>query len=54
MVGRTGADIRPVLMFVKAGSYEVRLDMAKAGQRADAENYLSRRLRFRIREAAGV
>lgn len=54
VVGRTGADIRPVLMFVKAGSYGIRLDMEKVGQRADAENYLARRLRFRIREAAGV
>lgn len=54
LVGRTGADVRPVLMFVRAGDYTVRLDLDKIGQRADVENYLGRRLRYRIRQAAGV
>ncbi len=54
VVGNSGADIRPVLMFVRAGNYQERLDMEKVGQRADVENYLSRRLRYRMRQAAGV
>ena len=54
VVGSSGADIRPVLMFVRAGNYQERLDMEKVGQRADVENYLGRRLRYRIRQAAGV
>lgn len=54
VVGNSGADIRPVLMFVRAGDYEERLDMEKVGQRADVENYLGRRIRYRIRQAAGV
>ncbi|WP_054075957.1 hypothetical protein [Comamonas testosteroni] len=54
VVGNSGADIRPVLMFVRAGNYQERLDMEKVGQRADVENYLGRRLRYRIRQAAGV
>lgn len=48
------ADVRPVLMFVKQGTYQPRLDMDKVAQRADAEAYLARRIRFRLREAAGV
>lgn len=54
VVGNSGADIRPVLMFVRSGNYQERLDMEKVGQRADVENYLSRRLRYRMRQAAGV
>ena len=52
--GTGGADVRPVLMFVKQGTYQPRLDMNKVAQRADAEAYLARRIRFRLREAAGV
>lgn len=52
--GTGGADVRPVLMFVKAGRYKPRFDMDKVAKRADAEAYLERRIRYRIREAAGV
>lgn len=52
--GTGGADVRPVLMFVKAGTYQPRLDMDKVAQRADAEAYLARRIRYRLREVAGV
>lgn len=52
--GTGGADVRPVIVFVKQGSYQPRLDMDKVAQRADAEDYLAKRIRFRIREAAGV
>lgn len=52
--GTGGADVRPVIMFVKQGTYQPRLDMDKVAKRADAESYLGKRVRFRIREAAGV
>jgi len=52
--GTGGVDLRPVLLFVKTGTYQPRLDMNKVAQRADAEAYLARRIRFRLREAAGV
>lgn len=52
--GTGGVNVRPVLMFVKTGSYSVRLDTERIASRADVHNYLERRIRFRIREAAGV
>ena len=53
-MGTHGADVRPVLMFVRTPSYQPRIAMDRVAQLADVENYLPRRLRFRIREAAGV
>ncbi|MEG1130283.1 MAG: hypothetical protein RSE32_17025 [Comamonas sp.] len=53
--GTGGALVRPVLMFVKPGrGYQPRFDMDKVAKRADAEAYLGRRIRYRLREAAGV
>lgn len=52
--GTGGADVRPVLLFVKPGQYQARLDMDKVAQRADTEAYLGRRIRYRLREVAGV
>lgn len=52
--GTGGADVRPVLMFVKRAHYSVRLQGEAIAKRADAQNYLEKRLRFRVREAAGV
>lgn len=49
--GTHGVDVRPVLMFVKAGTYRPRLSMERIAKAADAENYLARRLRYRIRQA---
>ena len=46
--------LKPVLMFVRAGSYQPRLSMDDVNKAADTQNYLDRRVRFRIREAAGV
>ena len=46
--------LKPVLMFVPSGSYQPRLSMDDVNQAADTQNYLDRRVRFRIREAAGV
>lgn len=54
VVGTTGADVRPVLMFVRTPRYTPRLSMERVAQKADTANYLARRLRFRIRQAAGV
>lgn len=51
---RVGDSVQPVLLFTKAGDYTPRFDMNKVAQRADAEAYLARRIRFRLREAAGV
>lgn len=53
--GTGGADVRPVLMFVRPGrGYQPRFDMDKVAKRANAEAYLERRIRYRLREAAGV
>lgn len=52
--GPGGKQVAPVLMFVRQGTYRPRLDMDKVAKRADAENYLAKRVRFRIREVAGV
>jgi hypothetical protein len=52
--GTGGVDVRPVLLFVRRGSYRVMLDMGKVAKRADAEDYLARRIRYRLREVAGV
>ncbi|RDI10582.1 hypothetical protein [Comamonas sp. AG1104] len=53
--GTGGADVRPVLMFVRPGrGYLPRFDMDKVAKRADATAYLERRIRYRLREAAGV
>lgn len=54
VVGATGADVRPVLMFVRTPSYTPRLSMERISKKADVDNYLAKRLRFRIRQAAGV
>ncbi|MGQ3055166.1 MAG: hypothetical protein ACT6S0_25540 [Roseateles sp.] len=51
--GTHGTDVRPVLMFVRAGSYRSRLSMEAIADKAGADEYLQRRLRFRIRQAAG-
>lgn len=52
--GTGGSDVRPVLIFTSQGNYATKLDMDKVAKRADADAYLARRIRFRIREAAGV
>ncbi len=52
--GTHGADLRPVLLFVRPGDYVPRLSMQDVADRANVEDYLPRRVRFRIRQAAGV
>lgn len=51
---RTGKEIKPVVIFTKPGNYTPRLSMERIAEQSGAEDYLARRLRFRIREAAGV
>ena len=46
--------LRPVLIFVRTPRYKRRISMDKITRQADLQNYLDKRLRFRIREAAGV
>lgn len=52
--GLHDVEIKPVLMFTRKGSYKPRLDMDAVIQQADLQTYLDRRVRFRIREAAGM
>ena len=47
-------DVKPVLMFVRAARYTPRLSMERVAKAADLQDYLDKRLRFRIREAAGL
>jgi hypothetical protein len=51
--GTHGVDLRPVLMFVRAGAYRSRLSMQAIADKAGIDEYLQRRLRFRIRQVAG-
>lgn len=52
--GTGGVDVRPVLMFVRTPSYKPLLSMERIARAADLRDYLDKRVRFRIREAAGV
>lgn len=52
--GTGGVDVRPVLMFVRTPSYRPRISMDAIARQADLQTYLDKRVRFRIREAAGL
>lgn len=52
--GIHGAEIKPVLMFVRLGSYGPLISMDRIAQQVDVDAYLARRLRFRLREAVGL
>lgn len=52
--GPGGVDVRPVLMFIKAPNYKPRLNMRSIIERSGSQEYLDRRVRFRIRQAAGM
>ena len=52
--GTHGVDVRPVVMFVRAGTYRPRIDMDRVARDAGVQEYLDKRVRFRVREAAGV
>ena len=50
--GTHGADVRPVLMFVRAATYRPRISMDSIARDSGAQDYLDKRVRFRIRELA--
>lgn len=52
--GTHDVEVKPVLMFVRAASYAPRLSMERIAENADLQEYLDKRVRFHIREAAGV
>ena len=52
--GTHDVDVQPVLMFVRTPSYRPRISMDRIAADAGLQDYLDRRVRFRIREAAGV
>lgn len=52
--GTHDVDVKPVVMFVRAGRYTPRLSMERIADKVDVQGYMDKRLRFRIREAAGV
>lgn len=51
--GTHGVEVKPVLMFVRRASYEKRINLDRVVEQADLQGYLDRRVRFRIRKAAG-
>ena len=50
--GTHGADVRPVLMFVRAATYRPRISMDSIARDSGAQDYLDKRIRFRIRNLA--
>ena len=50
--GIHGSNVRPVMMFTKPGNYRPRFSMERIAKVADVDNYLSKRMRYRIRQAA--
>lgn len=52
--GLHDVEIKPVLMFTRNGSYKPRLDTDAVIRQADLQTYLDRRVRYRLRQAAGV
>ena len=49
-----GVDLRPVVMFVRTPSYKPSIDMQDIADKADAQAYLDKRVRFRVYQAAGL
>lgn len=52
--GEGGKTIQPVLLFVRGATYTSRLNMDRISKTVDVQDTLDKKLRFRIREAAGV
>lgn len=52
--GTGGVDVRPVVMFTRPGTYRPRISMARIARALESGDYLARRMRFRIRQAAGM
>lgn len=49
--GIHGSDVKPVLMFIKSANYQPIFSMERVAQVADAHEYMSKRMRYRIRQA---
>jgi hypothetical protein len=52
--GLHDTEVLPVLMFVRLPSYGPRISMQRIAEQAEPQAYLERRLRFRLKEVAGV
>ncbi|MGP1683461.1 MAG: hypothetical protein ACTS8S_14160 [Giesbergeria sp.] len=50
----SGAVVKPVLMFIRPAGYRPRISMDRIARESGAQDYLDKRLRFRIREVAGI
>ncbi|MDP9990405.1 hypothetical protein J2W28_000212 [Variovorax boronicumulans] len=51
--GQDGFIVRPVLMFVRDGTYESRISRERVAERADLQPYIERRIRYHIRKMVG-
>lgn len=47
-------DLRPVIIFTRPGQYQPRLKTDKLADQAGLQDYLDKRVRYRIRQAAGI
>ena len=47
-------DLKPALIFARPGSYQARLQIEQVAKESELQDYLDRRVRYRVREAAGV
>lgn len=54
VLGRSGAVVRPVLLFVRIPAYSPRIELDRLAETPEANEFLSRKMRFRIRQAAGL
>lgn len=52
VLGSSGANVRPVVMFVRAGTYTPRISMDRVTKDAGVQEYLDRKIRLRIRRMA--
>lgn len=50
--GTHGVNVQPVLMFVRTPSYQPRISMERIARDAGVQDYLDKRVRFRIRQLA--
>lgn len=50
--GTGGVDVRPVLLFVRTPNYRPRISMERIAKDAKLQDYLDRRVRYRVRKAA--
>ena len=51
--GQDGFIVRPVLMFVRDGQYQSRINRERVAERADLQPYIERRIRYHVRKLVG-